>query len=60
MLPVMSTSPAAQDGREIGDGLGLFLQRIARTRLLTHAEELMALIEEFLSAEMGNRRSRSF
>src|SRR5881227_308737 len=40
MLPVMSTSPAAQDGREIGDGLGLFLQRIARTRLLTHAEEL--------------------
>src|ERR1700759_4996701 len=40
MLPDMSTSPAAQDGREIGDGLGLFLQRIARTRLLTDAEEL--------------------
>src|ERR1700755_1472463 len=40
MLPGMSTSPAAQDGREISDGLGLFLQRIARTRLLTHAEEL--------------------
>src|SRR4051812_5773799 len=40
MLLGMSTSPAAQDGREIGDGLGLFLQRIARTRLLTHAEEL--------------------
>src|SRR5919206_4345765 len=40
MLPAMSTSPATQDGREIGDGLGLFLQRIARTRLLTHAEEL--------------------
>src|SRR5918911_4595179 len=36
----MTTSPATQDGREIGDGLGLFLQRIARTRLLTHAEEL--------------------
>src|SRR6476620_1795575 len=40
MLRDMSTSPATQDGREIGDGLGLFLQRIARTRLLTHAEEL--------------------
>src|ERR687884_710730 len=36
----MTTSPATQDGRDIGDGLGLFLQRIARTRLLTHAEEL--------------------
>src|SRR5689334_17277483 len=36
----MTTSPATQDGREIGDGLGIFLQRIARTRLLTHAEEL--------------------
>src|SRR6201990_1223004 len=40
MLPGMSTSPAAQDGREISDGLGLFLQRIARTRLPTPAEEL--------------------
>src|SRR5881227_3849194 len=40
MLRGMSTSPATQDGRDIGDGLGLFLQRIARTRLLTHAEEL--------------------
>src|SRR3954462_8915200 len=42
MLPVMPTasSPIPQDGRELGDGLGLFLQRIARTRLLTPAEEL--------------------
>src|SRR3954465_6143526 len=37
----MSTTQANQEGRELfGDGLGLFLQRIARTRLLTHAEEL--------------------
>ncbi|HEY6409333.1 MAG TPA: poly(3-hydroxyalkanoate) depolymerase, partial [Ktedonobacteraceae bacterium] len=28
--------------------------------LLTHAQELIALIEEFLSAEMGNARGRSF
>lgn len=28
--------------------------------LLTHASELTTLIEEFLSAEMGNNRSRSF
>lgn len=42
MLPVMPTAtpPIPQDGRELGDGLGLFLQRIARTRLLTPAEEL--------------------
>jgi RNA polymerase primary sigma factor len=40
MLPVMPTTQANPEGREIGDGLGLFLQRIARTRLLTHAEEL--------------------
>src|ERR1700754_4784770 len=44
MLPVMSatvtTIPATPDARELGDGLGIFLQRIARTRLLTHAEEL--------------------
>ena len=41
MLPVMPTaSPPTDEGRELGDGLGLFLQRIARTRLLTPAEEL--------------------
>ena len=45
MLPGMSTAtvtpiPATPDARELGDGLGIFLQRIARTRLLTHAEEL--------------------
>jgi RNA polymerase primary sigma factor len=41
MLPVMPTaSPPTDDGRELGDGLGIFLQRIARTRLLTPAEEL--------------------
>src|SRR3954463_2350905 len=42
MLPGMPTAspPNAQDGRELGDGLGIFLQRIARTRLLTPAEEL--------------------
>src|SRR3954463_10652185 len=34
------TSPSTHEGRELGDGLGIFLQRIARTRLLTHAEEL--------------------
>src|ERR687894_2287884 len=33
-------SPPTPDGRELGDGLGIFLQRIARTRLLTPAEEL--------------------
>src|ERR687894_2980859 len=33
-------SPPTHDGRELGDGLGIFLQRIARTRLLTPAEEL--------------------
>ena len=27
--------------------------------LLTHAKELIALIEEFLSAEMGNGKTRS-
>ena len=42
MLPCMPTAspPIQQDGRELGDGLGIFLQRIARTRLLTPAEEL--------------------
>ena len=42
MLPSMPTAspPIPQDGRELGDGLGIFLQRIARTRLLTPAEEL--------------------
>src|ERR1700754_3067536 len=42
MLPSMPTAtpPTTPDGRELGDGLGLFLQRIARTRLLTPAEEL--------------------
>src|SRR3954449_13064741 len=42
MLPGMPTAspPIQQDGRELGDGLGIFLQRIARTRLLTPAEEL--------------------
>src|SRR4051812_27089261 len=41
MLPSMPTaSPPTQDGRELGDGLGIFLQRIARTRLLTPAAEL--------------------
>ena len=42
MLPGMPTAspPIPQDGRELGDGLGIFLQRIARTRLLTPAEEL--------------------
>ena len=41
MLPGMPTaSPPTPDGRELGDGLGIFLQRIARTRLLTPAEEL--------------------
>jgi RNA polymerase primary sigma factor len=41
MLPGMPTaSPPTDDGRELGDGLGIFLQRIARTRLLTPAEEL--------------------
>ena len=41
MLPAMPTaSPPTHEGRELGDGLGIFLQRIARTRLLTPAEEL--------------------
>src|SRR3954463_11485166 len=40
MLRGMPIPQANQEGRELGDGLGLFLQRIARTRLLTHAEEL--------------------
>ena len=35
-----TASPPTTDGRELGDGLGIFLQRIARTRLLTPAEEL--------------------
>src|ERR1700749_4481661 len=38
--PTVTTIPATADARELGDGLGIFLQRIARTRLLTHAEEL--------------------
>src|ERR687894_1025254 len=33
-------SPPTHDGRELGDGLGIFLQRIARTRLLTGPQEL--------------------
>src|SRR5215210_9497072 len=33
-------SPPTPESRELGDGLGIFLQRIARTRLLTPAEEL--------------------
>src|SRR6201991_2193860 len=42
MLPSMPTAtpPTTPDGRELGDGLGLFLQRIARTRLLPPAEKL--------------------
>src|SRR3954466_12134507 len=40
MLRHMTTAAPSHEGRELGDGLGLFLQRIARTRLLTHAEEL--------------------
>src|SRR3954449_10085472 len=42
MLPGMPTAspPIQQEGRVLGDGLGIFLQRIARTRLLTPAEEL--------------------
>src|ERR671930_1160694 len=40
MLRGMSITQATQEGRELGDGLGLFLQRIARTRLLTPNEEL--------------------
>src|ERR671925_1606571 len=39
MLRDMTTAAPSHEGRELGDGLGLFLQRIARTRLLTHAEE---------------------
>src|ERR687893_275651 len=41
MLPCMPTaSPPTPDATTLGDGLGIFLQRIARTRLLTPAEEL--------------------
>src|SRR6201991_2626408 len=40
MLRVMTTAAPPRESRELGDGLGLFLQRIARTRLLTHSEEL--------------------
>src|SRR5690242_9758210 len=40
MLRGMTTAAPPRESRELGDGLGLFLQRIARTRLLTHAEEL--------------------
>src|ERR671916_2764587 len=41
MLSGMPTVSLPTDqGRELGDGLGIFLQRIARTRLLTPAEEL--------------------
>src|SRR3954466_5546118 len=40
MLRHMTTAAPSHEGRELGDGLGIFLQRIARTRLLTHAEEL--------------------
>lgn len=36
----MTTAATPHEGRELSDGLGLFLQRIARTRLLTPAEEL--------------------
>src|SRR3954470_24300346 len=54
MLRGMSTSRATQDGREIGDGLGLLLQRIARTRLLTHAE----VLELSGRIERGDREAR--
>src|SRR3954466_13519246 len=41
MLSAMPTATSSTpDARELGDGLGIFLQRIARTRLLTPAEEL--------------------
>ena len=41
MLRGMPTaSPPTPDATTLGDGLGIFLQRIARTRLLTPAEEL--------------------
>ena len=40
LLGMPTATPPTSDGRELGDGLGLFLQRIARTRLLTPAEEL--------------------
>jgi RNA polymerase primary sigma factor len=36
----MTTAAPPHEGRELSDGLGIFLQRIARTRLLTHEEEL--------------------
>ena len=35
-----TASPPTPDATTLGDGLGIFLQRIARTRLLTPAEEL--------------------
>jgi poly(3-hydroxyalkanoate) depolymerase len=38
----------------------LYIYNGGHLGLLTHAKELMALIEEFLSAEMGNSRGRSF
>ena len=40
MLRDMTTAAPPHEGRELSDGLGIFLQRIARTRLLTHEEEL--------------------
>src|ERR1700742_89172 len=40
MLRGMTTATPPRESRELGDGLGLFLQRVAGTRLLTHAEEL--------------------
>src|SRR3982750_4682504 len=40
LLDMPTVSLPKDEGRELGDGLGIFLQRIARTRLLTPAEEL--------------------
>src|SRR6478672_5035052 len=40
LLGMPTVSLPTEQGRELGDGLGIFLQRIARTRLLTPAEEL--------------------
>ena len=37
----------------------LYIYNGGHLGLMTHAKELMALIEEFLSAEMGNSRGRS-
>src|ERR1051326_3313577 len=39
LLDMPTASPPTTDAT-LGDGLGIFLQRIARTRLLTPAEEL--------------------